>query len=73
MKKSIITLLSLLALTLTGCEKLNASDGRGKMDQCMMCEKINRHGHSYLVFWSTMRNGIDVIHDPDCSCREKGE
>lgn len=69
MKKLTISILALLALTLTGCvaETKEQRDERYSHD----IKVITYKGHDYIVFsaskWS---NGI--THDPDCPCREKG-
>lgn len=57
MKKPTLTLLALLALTLTGCREDEA--WRAKVD-----------GHAYIVIETN--RGVAMVHDPDCPCREKG-
>lgn len=66
MKKLHLTLLALLALTLTGCE-----DNHDK-------NRI-RFVNSYDIYTDTIRGHIymhvyegGIIHAPDCPCREKG-
>lgn len=71
MKKSIISILSLLALTLTGCEQgqLNTNQNRlNKIDDAIM--KAEYEGHGYIIYKGWNKGGI--THDPDCPCREKG-
>lgn len=70
MKKLFLTILALLALTLTGCvtETKEQSDERYSHD----IEVITYKGHNYIVLSATKWcNGI--THDPDCPCHEKGE
>lgn len=77
MKKLTLTLLSLLALTLTGCEdnqantKTNIESG---VSRKLKAERITRFGHSYVYFYDICGgyDPVNVIHDPDCPCREKG-
>lgn len=57
MKKSITTLLALLALTLTGCEEDEAY-------------RMTTDGHAYIVIKTGCCVGM--VHDPDCPCHEKG-
>ena len=69
-RKIKITLLALLALTLTGCEKENVSkdDGFDKYDSI---NKAEYNGHSYIIYKGYSKGGI--THDPDCPCHEKGD
>lgn len=75
MKKSIITLLALLALTLTGCVK-ESQMGKVNTDQQMLNSLNDKivtaeyNGHSYIIYKGYRKGGI--THDPDCPCREKG-
>ena len=81
MKKPILTLLALLALTLTGCES----------EESQRCSNQNPNliyrGHRWdvirlndnIVICTPGLNGsskstpvVINLHDPDCSCREKG-
>lgn len=75
MKKSIITLFALLALTLTGCGYKhgevstnnclnNADDTLMKNDALM---KAEYEGHSYIIYKGSQKGGI--THDPDCPCK----
>ena len=74
MKKLIISILALLALTLTGCENPKAN----AQQQCMIessgvpecLETVKFRGHSYILYKGYKRGGI--THDPDCPCRKKG-
>lgn len=59
MTKLTISILSLLALTLTGC-------GCEKVD----AYRVETGGHDYIVFQTN--SGLSCTHDPDCPCREKG-
>lgn len=75
MKKLTLTILALLALTLTSCEnpKANAQQQQcviesSGMPECL--EVVKFRGHSYIVYKGYKRGGI--THDPDCLCREKG-
>lgn len=69
MKKLPLTILALLALTLTGCEKENVDkdDGFDRYDSIQTAEY---NGHRYIVYKGYREGGI--THDPDCPCREKG-
>lgn len=66
MNKQTLTLLALLALTLTGCEGTNNRYIRVVNDYDIYTDTIR--GHVYLHV-----NGGGILHDPDCPCREKGE
>ena len=74
MKKLTLTLLILLALTLTGCENPKAN----AQQQCIIessgvpecLETVKFRGHSYILYKGYKRGGI--THDPDCPCRKKG-
>lgn len=70
MKKSITTLLALLALTLTGCGRpekgLESTSGLFRED----ITTTEYNGHKYILYKGHQRGGI--THDPDCPCREKG-
>lgn len=72
MKKSIISILVLLALTLTGCGRLGEADTNqnrlNDFDDALM--KAEYDGHSYIIYKGLQKGGI--THDPDCPCREKG-
>lgn len=69
MKKLILTLLALLALTLTGCEKENVSKDDG-FDRYDFIQTAEYNGHKYIIYKGYRKGGI--THDPDCPCREKG-
>lgn len=75
MKKLTILILILLVLTLTGCLK-DSEMGKVNTNQQwlnVVDDKIvtaEYHGHSYIIYKGVEKGGI--IHDPDCSCREKG-
>lgn len=77
MKKLTLTLLALLALTLTGCEYNRTPEQKQQEIDANIASHItefNYKGHHYLKYdddngkWSV--GGI--THDPDCPCREKG-
>ena len=86
MKKRTLSILALLALTLTGCENVavNAQPQQGvnrqpqksvnrqpQNDPCM--SRIYFDGHYYVKYETNSRLGIiSITHDPDCPCREKG-
>lgn len=65
MKKLTLTLLALLALTLTGCEKGYQED---RIADWMYT--VEYSGHRYVVLCNS--STTDMVHDPDCPCREKG-
>lgn len=68
-RKIKITILALLALTLTGCEAETKEqrDERYSHD----IKVITYKGHDYIVLSATKWcNGI--THDPDCPCYKKG-
>lgn len=74
MKKPILTLLALLALTLTGCEDNRTPEQKqqyldNKYDGYI--KTVNYRGHSYILY-SEFRTGGGITHDPDCPCQEKG-
>lgn len=73
MKKTKQLLLALCAIALTGCSEAQSSDGKSYLDRTMRCEKINRYGHSYLMFYHHDKTGFEVTHDPDCPCHKKGD
>lgn len=64
MKKSIINLLALLALTLTGCEPKTDSDFAERITE------FNYKGHRYLYFNNGHNTRSGIIHDPDCPCHK---
>lgn len=72
MKKSIITILALLALTMTGCGyrqgEIDTNNRLNIADDALM--KAEYDGHSYIIYKGSQKGGI--THDPDCPCREKG-
>lgn len=76
-KKLTISILALLALTLTGCENIQANaetTAESGVSRKLKAERITRFGHSYVYFYdqSVGYDPVNVIHDPDCPCREKG-
>lgn len=74
MKKTTLTLLALLALTLTGCEDNRQDKSESGVSRNLCSERITRFGHNYLYFYDRCGSysPVNVIHDPDCPCREKG-
>lgn len=56
MKKLTLTILALLAMTLTGCNEDKAW-------------RVKTGGHAYIVIETN--RGVAMVHDPDCPCREK--
>lgn len=78
MKKPTLTLLALLALTLTGCEGNSRKSNPNILysgqkwdivrlnDSIVVCTPgLNANSKSIPV--------VINLHDPDCPCREKGE
>lgn len=78
MRKIKLTLLALLAVTLTGCEKPTQANTKTNIESVVSrnikAERITRFGHSYVYFYDQCgaHDPVNVIHDPDCPCREKG-
>lgn len=75
MKKPTLTLLALLALTLTGCGKesqIGKVDTNQRVSNAVDDKIITAeyNGHSYIIYKGYRKGGI--THDPDCPCREKG-
>lgn len=78
MKKLTIALLSLLALTLTGCKNtaVNAQPQQSvnlqpQNDPCM--SRIYFDGHYYVTYDAGGRvSSPSIVHDPDCPCQKKG-
>lgn len=70
MKKLTILFLSLLALTLMGCEQeqLGTNNRLNSLDDAIM--KAEYEGHSYIIYKGFRKGGI--THDPDCPCHKKG-
>lgn len=62
MKKPILILLALLALTLTGC-----GNNKPRIVNGYNIYTDTIRGHVYLHVYEG-----GIIHDPDCPCREKG-
>lgn len=73
MKKPTLTLLALLALTLTGCED-NRTQTEIDADIASHITEFNYKGHRYLKYYHRAGNATvaGITHDPDCPCREKG-
>ena len=77
MKKPTLTLLALLALTLTGCVDNRTPEQRQKAfdaDRARYIKEFNYKGHRYLLYEREYGpSGVACMtHDPDCPCREKG-
>ena len=72
MKKPTLTLLALLALTLTGCGykhgEIDTNNRLNSVNDALM--KAKYEGHNYIIYKGYRKGGI--THDPDCPCREKG-
>lgn len=78
MKKLPLTLLVLLALTLTGCEDNRTPEQKQQAIDADIAAHItgfNYNGHHYLLYKQVRDRGgyCGMVHDPDCPCREKGE
>lgn len=73
MKKLTLTLLSLLALTLTGCES-NKTQQQIDAEIANEITELYYKGHHYLKYHHYAANATvaGITHDPDCPCREKG-
>lgn len=75
MKHLTLTLLALLALTLTGCME-DSQMGKVNTDQQQLNSVYDKivtaeyNGHSYIIYKGYRKGSI--THDPDCPCREKG-
>lgn len=72
MKKPTLTLLALLALTLTGCEN-NKTQQQIDAEISSRITKFNYEGHKYLLYKRPYAKGGvgGITHDPDCSCHKK--
>lgn len=79
MKNLTLTLLALLALTLTGCENIavnaqpqqNVINRQPQNNPCM--SRIFFDGHYYVKYDAGGRvSSPSITHDPDCPCRKKG-
>lgn len=78
-KKPTLTLLALLALTLTGCENIavNAQPRQRVINSQPRnnprMSRIYFDGHYYIKYDAGGRvSSPSIVHDPDCPCREKG-
>lgn len=73
MKKPTLTLLALLALTLTGCED-NRTQQQLDAETASNITEFNYKGHRYIKYYDYMGQSSigGITHDPDCPCREKG-
>ena len=71
MKKLTLSILALLALTLTGCEE--STQEQIDADVASHIQKVNYEGHKYLLY--QLPNGYQgyggITHDPDCPCHNK--
>lgn len=67
-RKIKITILALLALTLTGCVSKDIKEGPG-FDSWDNITTAEYNGHSYIIYKGYNKGGI--THDPDCPCQEK--
>lgn len=78
MKKLFLTILALLALTLSGCEDNRTQEQRQKefdADKSQYIKEFNYQGHRYLLYERSYDRGgmAGITHDPDCPCHKKGE
>lgn len=76
MKKLFLTILALIALTLTGCEDNRTPEQRQKAldaDMTRYIKEFNYQGHRYLLYQRPYGHGgvAGIIHDPDCPCHER--
>ena len=73
MKRLTIAILTLLTLTLTGCED-NKPQQQIDAEIAGHITKFNYEGHKYLLYKRYYGKGgiAGITHDPDCLCREKG-
>lgn len=74
MKKLTLTLLALLALTLTGCGEIKGEYDVDKEPESHITEFTHK-GHKYLLYerYSGRAYGVaGITHDPNCPCRERG-
>ena len=80
MKKLTILFLSMLALTLTGCEDNRtreqidtgiASQSIASQSIASQITEFNYKGHKYLLYRQVGGYG-GIAHDPDCPCHKKG-
>lgn len=69
MKKSTLTLIALLALTLTGCDKPTQGYQEDRIAYWMYTVEYSEH--RYVVLCRNPST-TGMVHDPDCPCREKG-
>lgn len=70
MKNLTLTLLALLALTLTGCNQGQVDTNQKRLndfDDAII--KAEYDGHSYIIYKGTNKGGI--THDPDCPCQQQ--
>lgn len=79
MKKLPLTLLALLAVTLTGCEDIavnvppQLNDINRQPQNHPRMSRIYFDGHYYIKYDGGGRaSSPSITHDPDCPCREKG-
>lgn len=78
-KKLLLTLFTLLALTLTGCEKPTPEERQQIQERLQKIDDENLrddlhtveyNGHSYIIYQGRYKGGI--THDTDCPCQKKG-
>ena len=78
MKKLFLTILALLALTMTGCkkptpeERQQIQERKQKIDDEIRrndLHTVEYNGHSYIIYQGRYKGGI--THDPDCPCHQK--
>lgn len=68
-KKLTLSILALLAVTLTGCEKETKEQRSEHYASCIIT--ISYKGHNYIVL-NKGRYTSGITHDPDCPCHQKG-
>ena len=78
MKKLAITIIAVLALTLTGCEDNRTPEQRQKAldaDKARHIKEFNYKGHRYLLYEKSFgHSGVACItHDPDCPCHDESD
>ena len=79
MKKLFLTILALLALTLTGCEDNRTPEQRQKAldaDMARYIKEFNYKGHRYVLYERKYgHSGLvaGITHDPDCPCHDESD
>ena len=70
MKKRILIILAICALTMTGCThgEISTNNRLNDFDDAIM--KAEYEGHSYIIYKGREKGGL--VHDLDCPCHKKG-